>query len=174
MDLLIEFDFDDYFGTPTISVDIDGIMLYNGRVQELIRSRLQLKHGPHVLNIRHYGKQPEHQDAQHDRHVRIRRVLFDNTDLDQRESHALTQRGVFYPEYELAYVADNLRRGHTLPVSIVPNHYLGHNGTWRLEFETPALLWIIRQQNPHGIHLEDTIFSTSRSVTDSVKDFFQL
>lgn len=174
MDLLIEFDFDDHFGVPTIAVDIDGIMLYNGTVQSNIRSRVQLERGSHTLSIRHYGKLPEHQDAEHDRHVRIRRVLFDNTDLDQRANQALTQRGEFFPEYEESYRQENLQRGCTLPEKISPNHYLGHNGVWKLMFETPALLWIIRQQNPHGIHLEDTIFSTSRSVTESVKDFFHL
>jgi hypothetical protein len=174
VDLLVEFDFDDYFGVPTIAVDIDGIKLYDGEVQEIIRSRLQLEHGRHTLSIRHYGKLPQHQNVDHDRHVRIRRVLFDNTDLDQRENHPLTWHGEFFPEYEESYRQENLKCGHTLPDKISPNHYLGHNGVWQLTFETPALLWIIHQQNPHGIHLEDTIFSTSRSVTDSVKDFFKL
>jgi len=106
--------------------------------------------------------------------VQIRRILFDSTDLDQREECALTRKGEFFPEYEESYRQDNLRRGYTLPDSISPNHYLGHNGAWRLKFQTPALLWIIKQQNPHGIHLEDTVFSTSRSVTDDVKKFFNL
>lgn len=174
MDLQIEFDYDDHFGVPTIRIDIDDVVLYDGPVQSHISASIDLERGDHVLAVHHYGKMIQHQDRDHDRHVKIRRILLDSTDLDQREECALTRRGEFFPEYEESYRQDNLSRGHTLPHCISPNHYLGHNGIWRLRFQTPALLWIIKQQNPHGIHLEDTIFSTSRTVTDSVKDFFKL
>jgi len=65
-------------------------------------------------------------------------------------------------------------RGVELPEFICPNHYLGHNGQWILDFKSPGLLWIIEQQNPSGMHLEDTIFATSDYVLQEIKDFFKL
>jgi hypothetical protein len=82
--------------------------------------------------------------------------------------------GKFYPEYESSYLASCRVQGLDLPEFICPNHYLGHNGVWKLNFESPELLWIIKQQNPSGMHLEDTMFSTSDHVLQEIKDFFKL
>jgi hypothetical protein len=170
MDIDLSFSYDDFFGMPTIEVLVDDRQLYIGEVQsKLSLNTGLLDDGDHTLSIRHYGKDIHHTTETHDRHVHIDRVMFDHTDLDQLVWARLTHKGKFYPEYEPSY-----SQGKTLPEYISPNHYLGHNGVWRLEFKVPALLWIIQEQNPSGMHLEDTIFSTTNDSIDLVKRFFKL
>lgn len=169
MDIDLYFSFDDYFGRPTIEVLVDDHTLFVGDVQSHLELRVpNLGDGDHVLSIRHFGKMPQHHSHDHDRHVHLDRVLFDHTDLDQLIWARLTHRGKFYPDYDKDYARDQ-----DLPEFIMPNHYFGHNGTWRLEFKTPALLWVIQEQNPSGMHLEDTIFSTTQDSVNYVKDFFK-
>lgn len=170
MDIDLEFSFDDYFGTPTIEVLVDSTQLYIGDVvSKLSLHAGLLSDGDHVLSIRHFGKLMHHTTNDHDRHVHIDRVMFDHTDLDQLIWARLTHRGKFYPEYEPSYAKEK-----NLPDYIAPNHYLGHNGVWQLHFQAPALLWVIQEQNPSGMHLEDTIFSTTNDSIELVKNFFKL
>lgn len=169
-----EFDFEDFFGPPQIRIGIDDYIYYDGTVKGTIDIELNLVDGDHVLWIQHYGKDITWTTKEHDNHVLIRRISFDGVDLDQIDYRPITHRGKFYPEYESSYQESCRQRNINLPEFISPNHYLGHNGTWRLEFSTPELLWIIKQQNPSGIHLEDTIFSTGQATLERVKHFFDL
>lgn len=174
MDINLVFDFDDYFRVPTIAVGMDQNELYRGPVQRDIWLSTDLPSGPHELWISHYGKQLHETNDQHDCHVRLSTIKFDGVDLDQLEYCRLSHRGRFYPEYEPSYRDSCAQAGRALPPWISPNHYFGHNGVWRLQFTAPALMWIITEQNPSGMHLEDTIFSTSVDVLKEVKDYFRL
>lgn len=174
MDLRIHFDYDDFFGVPEIEVCIDNSVLYDGVVQEFIELTCSVEDGPRQLIIRHKNKNNTQVNLHNDCHVFIKKIWFDSIDLDQIDYCQLTHRGKFYPEYDADYVATCQEQGIELPEYITPNHYLGHNGAWVLDFEAPVLLWVIRQQNPGGMHLEDTIFSTSHETLESVKKFFDL
>ena len=170
MDLNLDFSYDDYFGIPTIEILVDDRQLYIGEVKSQLELHAGVLHdGDHTLAIKHFGKQMHQTTADHDRHVHIDRIMFDHTDLDQLIWARLTHRGKFYPDYEPSYALNK-----ELPKFISPNHYLGHNGVWRLDFKAPALLWVIQEQNPSGMHLEDTIFSTTHDSIDLVKNFFKL
>lgn len=170
----LEFDYNDFFAVPNIDILIDDLYLYQGHVQCQLDFEIDLAQGPHQLIIRHHGKKLQWTTQDQDHHVVVKRVCFDQIDLDQVDYCKLTHRAKFYPEYESSYQDTCQKQGIELPEFICPNHYLGHNGTWRLDFDYPALLWIITQQNPSGMHLEDTIFSTSGHVLQEVKEFFGL
>ena len=170
----VEFDFEDFFDTPQIQIGIDGTVYYNQSVQEQISFEAVLSNGPHTLWIQHWGKKIEWTTAEHDHHVFVKKIYFDNVDLDQLDYHPITHKGRFYPDYEQSYRDTCQQQNLTLPEYISPNHYLGHNGIWKLDFEAPELLWIIKEQNPSGIHLEDTIFSTGSTTLNQVKKFFDL
>lgn len=174
MVLELAFSFDDHFRLPTIKVGIDNVVLYHGPVNSHYKFDHALKDGPHSLWIEHYGKDLHETNGEHDTHVNIERIVFDGVDLDQLDYCKLTHRGQFYPDYAESYRVSCAESNTTLPEYIQPNHYLGHNGTWRLDFNTPELLWIITEQNPSGMHLEDTMFSTSSTVLTEIKDFFNL
>jgi hypothetical protein len=170
----LAFTFDDHFRHPTIKIGIDDMTLYNGAVQTSHTFDCTLKDGPHDLWIEHHGKDLHETNNEHDTHVYIKSIVFDGVDLDQLDYCKLTHRGKFYPDYAESYRASCSESGTHLSEYIQPNHYLGHNGTWHLSFNTPELLWIITEQNPSGMHLEDTMFSTSSAVLTEIKDFFKL
>lgn len=170
----VEFDFENFYAIPTVKIGIDHKIYHDGEVNGLISFEDKLDAGDHTLWIEHYGKNISWTTPKRDHHVFVKRILFDAVNLDQIDYCPITHRGRFYPCYEPAYLQSCREQGIDLPEFICPNHYLGHNGIWKLDFSTPELLWIIKEQNPSGIHLEDTIFSTSTSTLEDVKRFFEL
>jgi hypothetical protein len=148
------FDYDDYFGTPTIKILIDQQCLYQGAVRKEILVSIELSHGPHQLIIEHFGKHAwEHQNSEHDRHIELKSISVDGVNLDHHDHHRLTHQGRWYPNYESEYIS--------------PCHWLGNNGTWVLDFQAPVLNWIIKTVNPAGVSPELTL---DRSTSDAVKD----
>jgi hypothetical protein len=174
MHISCKLNFDDYFGCPQIQIAVDQTELYQGDAMSDLEFEIDVSPGDHVFSIRHQGKTNQHGNDLHDRHVELTNLRFDGVDLDQFEFCRITHRGKFYPEYDPDYVSDCARAGTVLPEFLQPNHYLGHNGIWKLDFKYPALLWIIQEQNPSGMHLEDTIFGSSQDVLNDIKDFFNL
>jgi hypothetical protein len=174
MQVSIDFEYVDKFGCPQIAVLVDDQVLYSGNVQRNVTVNCSIKDGRHHLKIVHSEKKIDDYDDLHDRHVVIKKIMFDGVDLDQTMYCPLTHRGRFYPEYEESYIVTCKEQGVELPEYISPNHYLGHNGTWILAFESPAYTWIIQEQKPSGINLEDTIFSTGNETLNEVKSFFNV
>lgn len=174
MRLQINFDFDDFFRIPTIKIGVNNTLLFNGNANEHFEFNLENVKGLHTLWIEHYGKLGHETTLHNDTHVFIKNILFDDIDLDQIDYCRLTHRGHFYPEYNTDYVKDCKINGVVLPEYICPNHYLGHNGIWKLEFEMPAMNWIIKEQNPSGMNLEDTMFSSSSQTIEEIKKLFDL
>ena len=174
MEIKLEFEYDDFFGVPDIKISLGDIILYNNSVKSEIIIDVELPEAAHQLCIEHVNKEITHTSQEHDRHIVIKRIWFDGVDLDQLAYNKLTHGGRFYPTYESSYKQTCAANGVELPEFICPNHYLGHNGKWILDFSYPALLWIIKLQNPTGINLEDTIFSTSSDVLNDIKNYFNL
>lgn len=170
----IDFAFVDKFGCPQIAILVDDQLLYSGDVLQHISVAASLEFSEHQLKIVHSGKKVNDYDETHDRHVLINKIRFNDIDLDQLEHCPLTHRGKFYPEYQSSYIETCKAQGTVLPEYISPNHYLGHNGTWILEFKSPVYDWIISEQKPSGINLEDTIFSTGQDSLNEIKKFFNV
>lgn len=167
-------EFDSSFGEPLCEISVDRDVLYDGPAQQQLVLDWPEQVGKHMFTVRHYGKGMNDFDHQHDRHITIVRLRFDGIDLDQIHYRPLTHRAKFYPEYYPDYVISCQANGTELPEYLCPNHYLGHNGSWVLAFESPIMDWIIREQQPSGINLEDTIFSTGQETLNMIKDFFKL
>lgn len=174
MRLQINFSFNDFFRTPTIKIGVDSTILFDGNITTQMDFDVPNVKGSHTLWIEHYGKLPNETTEHNDTHVFIKNILFDDIDLDQIDYCKLTHRGRFYPKYNTDYVKDCIMSGTVLPEYISPNHYLGHNGVWKLDFEMPAMSWIIKEQNPSGMNLEDTMFSSSNQTIQEIKDLFGL
>lgn len=174
MEIKLHFEYVDKFGCPQIDILINDNILYTGDVSTELITNVDLTPGQYLLKIVHRGKNINDYDQLLDRHVLIKSISFDGIDLDQIEHCPLTHRGKFYPNYEESYVQTSLKQGITLPEYISPNHYLGHNGTWVLEFNYPVYDWIIVEQKPSGINLEDTIFSTGNDSLAAIKSFFNV
>ena len=174
MKISIDFDYTDKFGIPQVALLVNDNILYSGDVNYKIEAEIELDNGPHYLKIVHSDKKINDYDETHDRHIIIKKIFFDGIDLDQTDYCPLTHRGKFYPEYEKSYKETCEIQGTFLPEFICPNHYLGHNGTWILEFSSPVYSWIIDEQKPSGINLEDTIFSTGDESLAQIKSFFNV
>lgn len=174
MDLLIDFTFEDKFGIPMLDILVDNTVLYSGNVQSTICCSINLTHGSHQLKIVHRDKKIDDYDSECDKHIYIKKIYFNGVDLDQTHYCPLTHRGRFYPEYNLSYIQTCQQENIELPKFYSPNHYLGHNGVWVLDFTEPVYNWIIDEQKPSGINLEDTIFSTGDDSLKEIKKFFNV
>jgi hypothetical protein len=166
--LKLEFDFfvERRLGDPEVKIIIDDyITLFNGNAEEHFEFDIDLPNGGHDLKIVHYGKKPHHHQLDDsgniliDRHIKIKRVAFDGVDLERE-----LWEGKFFPVY--------MHHAENEPYFICPNLYLGHNGTWKYEFSTPVLPWLIacRKQGPQ---LDNTIFQTNSSILEKAKNFFK-
>jgi hypothetical protein len=162
----IEFKVERRLGDPKVKIIIDDyITLYNGDVQDNYQFEINLPTGGHDLKIIHYDKKPEHHvfdpygNIVIDRHIEIIRVTLDEVNLERE-----LWDGKFFPVY--MHKADNE------PYYICPNLYLGHNGTWKYEFVTPVLPWLISTRQK-GLKLDHTIFKTNANILEEAKNFFK-
>jgi len=153
-------------GDPLIKIAIDDyLLLYDGVARDQFEFDIPLDDGHHELKIVHYGKtvQDHLLDTDEkiivDRHVEITDIALDCVAL-KRELWT----GRFFPVY--------MHKADHEPYFICPNLYLGHNGTWILEFSTPAIRWLI-DSRAQGPKLDGTIFKTSHDVLIAMKTAFQ-
>jgi len=174
MKLTLKFSYNDYFGMPQSIIKVDDVILYEGNIKQEMSFDHKIDQGNHTLKIIHVGKHKSDTTVDQDKHFILEKILIDEVDIDQFEHCRLSHTGKFYPDYNLDYVRDQNLLGNMLPEYIQPNHYFGHNGTWLLNFETPALLWLIKEQNPSGVHLEDTMFKSGQLPMNNLKRFFDL
>jgi hypothetical protein len=160
-EFLFEFDYDDYFGIPTVKIFIDQQCLYQDTVKKQIVVTTELVPGAHTLTIEHFGKHAwEHQNTEHDRHIELKSIVVDGVDLDHHEHCMLTHQGRWYPDYSLE--------------CITPCHWLGNNGTWTLNFDAPVLNWIIKTINPAGVSPEQTLDRSGNDILKDTLDFFKI
>ena len=166
MKIQLNFAVERRLGDPLIKVTIDDYMLlYDGIAQDNLEFDVPLTDGNHELKITHHGKTVHDHVLNSDgsiaidKHIEIVGIHLDHTPLTNE-----LWLGKFFPVY--MHKADNE------PYSICPNLYLGHNGTWVLEFATPALKWLIdlRRQGPQ---LSNTIFKTNHQVLQEIKNIFE-
>jgi hypothetical protein len=154
-----------YFGIPQIKIAIDDYMLlYDGPAKESFEFDIPLDDGNHELKIVHHGKTVDDHLVDdrgqiiQDKFVEIQRIWMDGVELQQE---LWTAR--FFPVY--------MHKADHEPYYISPNLYLGHNGSWIMDFATPALIWLINLRQP-GPSLDGTIFKTSRQVLQEMKQAF--
>ncbi len=166
MKLDLQFRVERRLGDPMIKIIIDDYLtLADGPAHDHYSFDVNIADETHDLKIIHYGKTVDDHvlDKENriviDRHVEILGIAMDNVKLEQE-----LWAGKFFPVY--LHQADND------PYFICPNLYLGHNGTWQLEFATPAIDWLIGSRKP-GPKLDGTIFKTNKQVLESAKQFFQ-
>jgi hypothetical protein len=163
------------FGYPQLRCAIDeNAPFYNGNSQPVIFADINMAPGYHEMVITHYNKQVDDQiidssgNIIKDKHVEILSISIDDILFRINE----LQEGHFYPVYNLDYVRDCEQQGVVLPYSISPNLYLGHNGTWKLNFYTPFIEYIIDKRQNLGVKLENTIFQSDTALLTQAKQWF--
>jgi hypothetical protein len=164
--LKINFESEQIFGDPLVKILIDDYLtLYDGPAIDEHEFHCDIPDGKHELKIVHYGKTKHDHTIDStgalilDKHVEIKNIEIDDIILESE-----LWSGKFYPVY--------LHKKELDPVYISPNLYLGHNGAWILDFETPAGVWLIGLGRP-GPELAGTIFRTNSDLVEVAKDFFR-
>ena len=166
MKLSIDFFVERRLGDPWVKIIIDDyITLCDGPAQDNYNFDINIPDGAHDLKITHYKKTvndhvlDEQGNISIDKHIEIKSIIMDCVNL-QKELWA----GRFFPVY--------MHKPDNEPYFIQPNLYLGHNGTWQLEFVTPTTTWLINLRQP-GPDLTNTIFQTNQEILDQAKNFFR-
>jgi hypothetical protein len=154
-------------GDPLIKIVVDDYLtLADGPALDRYEFDINIPDDPHSLKIVHYGKTiNDHQYNESgkiviDKHVEISNIVMDNIKLERE-----LWDGKFFPVY--MHKADNE------PYFISPNLYLGHNGTWSLEFVSPVAKWLIDLRCKGTKQLDNTIFKTNRQILESAQEFFK-
>ncbi len=70
-EFVFEFDYDDYFGIPTVKIGIDQQCLYQDTVKKQIVVVTELLPGTHTLTIEHFGKHAWEHQKQIDSTIRV-------------------------------------------------------------------------------------------------------
>jgi len=164
--LQLNFDVERSLGDPLIKVTVDDYMLlYDGVAQDCLEFDVLLDDGNHELKITHHGKTVHDHVLAPDGSIAIdKHVEIVGVELDHIPLASELWLGKFFPVY--------LHKADNEPYSISPNLYLGHNGTWVLQFATPAAKWLIDIRRP-GPQLSNTIFKTNHQVLEEIKNIFE-
>lgn len=123
---------------PSCRVDLDGESWFDGEISDRIVVKVQdmLRPGKHDLVISYQSK--SHDDA--DQAIEIQQISINGV-VDQR----FVWRGVYCPVYPEPWASQQQQQGIQLFNTITNTNYLGWNGTWRLQFDSPVFTWI------HGV-----------------------
>ena len=147
MKLEITFNVELRLGVPLVKIIVDDYLtLADGPAQDEYLFDINIPDETHELKIIHYGKTPDNHthDANGniiiDRHVEIKSISMDYIPLERE-----LWEGKFFPVY--------MHKAEDEPYFICPNLYLGHNGTWQLEFATPVAKWLIAKRKAITIDL---------------------
>ena len=164
-----------YFGDPFIRCTLDeNAPSFDGPSQDTISVDLRLSPGYHELVITHFHKK----DSDHvldnngniliDKHVEIKGISIDDIAFTVDE----LREGQFYPVYNRKYYDQCISRGVILPLSISPNLYLGHNGTWKISFNYPFVEYIINKRKGSGVNLQNSIYQSDVELLQRAKEWF--
>jgi hypothetical protein len=175
MKIEIHLDAEIEFGLPKMRCCVDeNAPFFDGDFQPIVVKEIGVGPGFHELVITHYNKQAHDQSTDSDgkiikdKHIEIKKIIIDDIALlidELREGH-------FYPVYNPDYVRDCQLKKLTLPFSISPNLYLGHNGTWKLNFHAPFVEYIIEKRKNLAVNLDDSIFYSDATLLKEAKEWF--
>ena len=164
-----------HFGDPLVRCTLDeNVPFFDGISQDHILVDINVSPGFHELIITHYNKKDNDQllDSNGkiclDKHVEIKNISIDNIDFTLDE----LREGHFYPVYNKNYYKQCLEQGNKLPLSISPNLYLGHNGTWKLNFSYPFTEYIISKRKNLQLNLKDSIYQSDIEHLKKIKSWF--
>lgn len=121
---------------PEIEIAVDGIRHSRMRIdgRHVVTLQFDLLPGDHRLSLKFLNKNYSETSTECDMAVIIEKVTFQNVDYDFK----IYSR--YRPQYPSPWAEqqDNLK-------SEIHGNYLGWNGEWFLDFQTPIYTWIHRR-----------------------------
>lgn len=127
---------------PKVLIKIDDEQLYDLDIKQSrsIPIEKHLSQGKHILEIIFYNKNYKESGPDGDMAVLIKHIKFQQIDKDL---HYLSK---YFPEYPKNFLQEQKQSGKEWSQSILSN-YLGWNGRYVMQFETPIYAWIHQKLN---------------------------
>ena len=137
--IYLELEFSIVHTMPDICVRIDNTVVLSGpqKHDQKITIDHSLNPGRHCLSVDFTNKNYKESSQDHDMAVIVKCVKFQHLDNDF----------AIYSCYRPEYPEPWLSQQSTKPNEVIHGNYLGWNGHWYLEFETPIYRWIHRRLN---------------------------
>ena len=171
MHIRLEFKVERRFGDPNLRVLVDeNLCSFDGPVPDELELDVHVVPGEHEIRLQHYGKTfldhkfNEQNEVVIDKHFELVEMYLDEVPLKE-----ILWEGEFFPVYELSYLEQN----PNLAISIKPNLYFGHNGSWQLPFTYPAVDWLLLRRLDKVIKVNDPDWLTREEELRQVKEFFE-
>ena len=70
-------------------------------------------------------------------------LIIKSIEIDEIDIGSLLFAGTYTPEYPEPWATKQRQEGHDLKYSFKNASRLGHNGTWRLTFQSPFYMWLL-------------------------------
>ena len=137
--IYLELEFRVVHTLPDICVRVDDRVILSGpqkHTQKLTMSQ-ELDPGQHRLTVDFSNKNYSEYSAREDMAVIINQVRFQHLDNDFK----------IYSCYRPQYPEPWRSQQTQTPAAVIHGNYMGWNGQWYLEFETPIYRWIHRRLN---------------------------
>jgi len=97
--------------------------------------------GKHYVEIFFYNKHPEDSVQPVDKAVIIKSVVVEGL------STTKISQGIYCPEFPEPWASEQIAQGINLVETYKSSTYLGWNGSWKFEFESPIYQWIHKTEN---------------------------
>jgi hypothetical protein len=128
---------------PEVEILVDDISLMKQLVlQETTLSfYVDLKmEQPHKLQIKRSNKTPDQCVDGKDQILKITKIKIDHIDIE----NIFLSKSYFLPVYPEPWASQQKDLGIELETKVIGESYLGHNGTWVLEFFSPFYRYLIK------------------------------
>lgn len=137
--IYLELEFGIITTLPEICVRVDSDVIVTGPQQQKLEVVIDrdLDQGKHRLSVDFVNKNYKESTASNDMAVIINQVRFQHLDNDFK----------IYSLYCPVYPEPWLSQQVVTPAAVVHGNYMGWNGHWYLEFETPIYRWIHQRLN---------------------------
>ena len=126
---------------PMIEISVDNTLYFNGAIDKLstIDFMAELKFEKHTLTLTRYGKTLDQTALDKDQLILIKSIEIDGIDIQ----NIVWSSSFFKPEYPEPWASQQRQAGIELEQSVLGETFLGHNGTWQLDFSSPFYKFLI-------------------------------
>jgi hypothetical protein len=133
---------------PTLEILVDGDQIGKYTIDQFeyhIRFKRVMTFGqPHTLELRRTGKTNNQTKIMPDgglktQMLKIKTIKLDNIDLKNLILHSSN----FEPDYPEPWASEQRKLGIELETQVPGELYLGHNGVWRFNFDSPIYRFLV-------------------------------
>ena len=135
--------------SPHVEIYINSDKMFEGDVTgtedhpTVIEFKKELQKGEHYLTIHRTGKDKYETVIENGKIVKDQMLHIKNIEIDEIEIGSLVYNGIYTPEYPEPWLTQQKEAGIDVPTEFTNATRLGHNGTWKLRFESAFYMWLL-------------------------------